>query len=1131
MTMRQRHQRTRDVFDTGPFGGHRTFGAIDEENGGSGQSTPEQIRYYRTYWYHVLPIRETGVSRPLILYYEWTVYNNASDVGNTEPLASGTELTDQAGDIAAQSAIDVLNEQSQQNTTTTLPKEDIVYESFRDVYYAQVVMEVITPDEGYSLAYEMLGYRAMQHASWPTAYRQGMSDYDPTNFLEQFEAYEKAEELYAAYNPGKAPNPYTAGEYLVPNVGQALLPDEKVPGSSYHYWDGNLDTHNWAWHGISTGITTGKTGDTSDTKESYPTPICDAIGGYAMSITHYIASYNEEGGFNGYRVLAQSELDGGIPAGIPIATVMQMFTKPAKTRNGKDFAAGTNFYYDTEKNPIWRKSIGMPMSPSSFFLLEPELATKNKINKISNSLITWDLIQGTHNISGEDAESTKSSGYNGVRGIFTKSQLRRRDTLNRDFGGLGFGSFRVAEKSKLPFAARVEWLGEGGEFGTYSKHPTSIPDCNGEGKTMVVYRFPRHLDPVADRVELENNNKNQMPNYDVTTATKYCYPYPGKSADKNSYALMGRLLPKGSSDDIGSDKFTTEINGEVFGGRRSIKFIPMVTPSLPPSTSHRPYHVGAVDATQRLIALSTAGQMLFDKVDRFCFDTASMKGATISVADPLKTAYFNNSMITNAYFIDRDFDVGSTAFVIGQCMLSYEMDSASIDTKLGLVDASERMILTTRYSNAFGGPINSGDVGQRSDKLQPRSPRDGTNAGKFTDDYLIPTMTMTTEDMVRNEEPMGALAVRETFKKIFGYELTPEWFGTLRLPNQDPNNPTRYIVDTDYGKFSYPYSIVGFTIPSHYNGPVLRYGEDGEPLGATDTHPGFIGKSKAYVNYQSPFGTLHRHTINFSEEIAIQSEIIDTGGSVTDVYENQTDSDSGAFGEKIEDVTQLKAETIQFEEWLRGRLMNDYGDVRFTDNEYKAYFRFWNKDYVTGRMLLEAGYTIPGINMTAYENEARNIGIPVSAAELEESEPTQVGLGAFSDASGFTITDVTAKWGAIGSASPRYTGDVGMSMVPYAADVVGEEMGYMAMSNLDGLGYPGEGIVDSALDTSKDLAMEGAKWGAISVGAPIGISAGVSIIMLAGTVVVGYMTKGALDYGFKIVGRKKKQSPNQATHS
>jgi len=77
------------------------------------------------------------------------------------------------------------------------------------------------------------------------------------------------------------------------------------------------------------------------------------------------------------------------------------------------------------------------------------------------------------------------------------------------------------------------------------------------------------------------------------------------------------------------------------------------------------------------------------------------------------------------------------------------------------------------------------------------------------------------------------------------------------------------------------------------------------------------------------------------------------------------------------------------------------------------------------------------------------------------------------------------------------------------------------MSNLDGLGYPGEGIVDSALNTSKDLAMEGAKWSAIAVGAPIGISAGLSVIMLAGTVCVAIGSAAAIDQLTKVVSKKK----------
>ncbi|SVC76614.1 uncharacterized protein METZ01_LOCUS329468, partial [marine metagenome] len=337
----------------------------------------------------------------------------------------------------------------------------------------------------------------------------------------------------------------------------------------------------------------------------------------------------------------------------------------------------------------------------------------------------------------------------------------------------------------------------------------------------------------------------------------------------------------------------------------------------------------------------------------------SVSGATISVADPHKTAYYNNSKISNGYFIDRDFQVGSTAFVIGQCMLSYEMDSASIDTRLGLVDASERMILTTRTDKL----INSGDVGFRSDKQVHREPRDGTAAGNHTSDYLIPTATLTTEDLVEGNEPVGMLAVRDTFARIFGHELTPEWFATLNLAGQDPDDPTRYTVQTTYGKFSYPYSIVGFTIPGYYVGPILKYGEEGEVVGPTEGKPGYIGNKSSFVMYQSPFGQLKKHTINFHEEVQAQITIEEGGGSAADVLEGQTESESGAFGEDYTDITQEKFETVQYEDWLKGRLMDDYGDWQFTDTQFKAYFRPWNKDYITGKDLIEAGYPIPGVDL------------------------------------------------------------------------------------------------------------------------------------------------------------------------
>ena len=104
----------------------------------------------------------------------------------------------------------------------------------------------------------------------------------------------------------------------------------------------------------------------------------------------------------------------------------------------------------------------------------------------------------------------------------------------------------------------------------------------------------------------------------------------------------------------------------------------------------------------------------FDKTDWFCFDTA-IDGAAISVTDPYKKAFFDSGRITNAYFAQGDLKVGSSAFAIGQCMLTYDMNSASYDSKLSNVDTgdltvnlahpSERVIITTETGNLWTATI------------------------------------------------------------------------------------------------------------------------------------------------------------------------------------------------------------------------------------------------------------------------------------------------------------------------------------------------------------------------------------------------------------------------------------------
>ena len=75
--------------------------------------------------------------------------------------------------------------------------------------------------------------------------------------------------------------------------------------------------------------------------------------------------------------------------------------------------------------------------------------------------------------------------------------------------------------------------------------------------------------------------------------------------------------------------------------------------------------------------------------------------------------------------------------------------------------------------------------------------------------------------------------------------------------------------------------------------------------------------------------------------------------------------------------------------WLADRLREDYGNARFTDAASKAYFKWWNKDYVTGSMFIDAGYPIPGVDLAPYYAEARRLGIPIQEEQTEQEAQEQ----------------------------------------------------------------------------------------------------------------------------------------------
>jgi len=1101
MTMRHRYQRNRDVFDTGPFGGYRSLGNGDDENGGGTQQA-DTSTVDATIW---------SYSNKLITYTE--AYNI---------LMRDFSMSD------------------------------------NDIW-------------------DMLG---------------GDADTGGTETQQSVDAYEQAmQEKADAYNP-QIPNvDYEAGEYFLPNVGQAMAAGQPVPTNrSRQYWDGNLSTHDWNTHGFSTPQADGvEDRDASGKAGIYPRPMVDAYGGYAMSLSHYIASYNSEGVFLGFRVLTASELDGGIPAGIPMATVVQMFTKCPRVRKSlssweligwdNDFTDnGFNFVLDTEEKPIWRKAIDMPMQPKSFFFVEEALATGNKISLEDGGIDKVIVSQKSHNFSVADFEKVNKKGYKNVPTVFTTTSFPdgkpRAKTLDREFReALKIGSFETiiaTEKSKVNYAVKMEWLGEDGQFGSFSTHPPSMPDCDpDQGKTMVVYRFPRQLDEELDKELLAYYAENNMPDYSITN-TGECYPMPNISKannplttgdgkilkNKDKYGLIGRLAPT-SSDELDSEMYEAEYGGKTYAGRRKINLVPMISPNLPPGNRHRPYLISQSQSFfDQLLNNPLFGGVLFAQdsdlfkaTDWFCFDTTTrtgLTGAAVSVTDPYKKAYLGSGRLTNAYFPKGNLDVGSTAFAIGHCMLTYDMASPSVDAKLGenepvinLPHASERIIITTETGN-----MDSASMPFRSFEQNPHGrPNDGSAAGNYTSDYLPPIKTITTDDLVNIEkgviqEPVGMEAIRDAWRKTMGNELSVATFAAL--PNvgandkpgtygvRDPNNPLRYIISTDYGTFSYPFTIAIFSVPQHHMGPVLKYSTEVDangnykPVGPTTAKPGYIGTRDIRLVYQTPFGEVNSSVISLDKQIQRQLDTVqlDEYGNpiVTDgttdvsneggLFDQQTQEGGIDEGQYTEDEQEIFTERT-FKNWMYNELMNKYGNVRFTDTSFKAYFRFWNKDYVTGRMLLEAGYQIPGVDYEAYRQEAARQGITMvtqqTDAESQDAQTANIslpssglaGFSGFTDASGFTITDVTAKWGAIGSTSPRYTGDVGMSMVPYDADVVGEEMGYMAMSNLDGVDNLGNSKLDKAIGT--DVLFDKAGTGLVLGGGGIGAGALVAGLGLAGS--------------------------------
>ncbi len=658
-------------------------------------------------------------------------------------------------------------------------------------------------------------------------------------------------------------------------------------------------------------------------------------------------------------------------------------------------------------------------------------ATTQVVDWVANPIPAW--ISKDDRVAMEDSKGAKSA----------LRKMPAMPTFDRDFDSGKKSFFGMnQQQDKNTYACSLEWY-TGTGWSPYQPHPTDIPAADIAGKTMVIYRFPRQLDPVDDKHELAAIAKAGGPDWSIPR-TKHCYPYPREA--KGGYALIGRLQPGlSTSDSYSAAKYEVNIPSEnkIYGGRRKINLIPMVSPRSHPKAGYRT-NILANDGALERIAEWIPGDLskleIKRAAGRFCFDS-EYAGLEVSVTDPTKYAYFNNPEINSTYFVRNDLKPGSTFFVIGQGLTSY--DSLDTQVRSGEVIASERITLS------LGGKKKIEDLHNmnpplRSHQHTPRSETDGSMAGLEKADYLIPSAVMTTIDLASGQNVPGSLTVKDTFKRITGKEFDIGIFQELNIPggNQNKENKAFYDVNYEGQTFSFPYSIAGFTIPSYWKGPTLQYDPDGNVITTKEgsVKPG----DKVNFNFYPPFGQILTKEVEIYEEIIQQEGGFDESGEAI-TGENVLDALEDEFGEPTENVTiEILSDEVDenVETAVSNTLLDRYGKTKFViDDSYEEFF-VGGKNYMTGQQIVDAGGRIP-VDLKI-GNKTADLGA------VRDMDFTRSPL--------YELEDVTHKWGEHTGGRDSVVGDTRMQFVQARRDIDAEIRGFGALGAMD--------IIDNAQEVT-----------------------------------------------------------------
>ncbi len=724
-------------------------------------------------------------------------------------------------------------------------------------------------------------------------------------------------------------------------------------------WNGQKSGHSWKKHGFTYPTSTGVKG-LSTGPMIYP----DYYGYTAYRASTYVALFNDKNEFMGWD--ANENTTRAHPAGVPLCVMLQLYHHSHKTLSG----AGAR----NEFTPKWKWMSGVKIPRTSIGFVQ-----------------SWVLVGG----SNQDGY-VQPGGAKSRQVMFTKSGVPAVHEGGAFDTNLGKGAKIVDDFteggtsfSKKDFRAKVEWFNR--TTGTWSPPQESPPEgammrTDKYGATFFVARFPRQLDPVADKKEIDRVKNAGGPDYSWN-ATKYCYPYIDRKNDKKGYYLLGRVQEGQDSDSALATSFTETINGETFAGRRDITYQFM----------------------SKLPSKSTTGKAAPGYY--------SHPATALRIADPAKHAYIDSFDVTNTYYVAGEFTPGDTVVVLGKALGSIGFNNCVI-SKDGN-DYPDKVYARQHFPAKF----------------HPREINDGSAGGTTQADYLEIAGHITADDLEDEKNVSGETALLATWKKIFGKDLSGNWFREFagEMKNQDPNNPLHYLVTKDGQTYSFPYSIAWFKIPMYYTGPIMDYNEEGK-IHAPEGKP-FAVKSASdpvYILARTPFKKYTKQKWSIVGEIEVQKQLEEAGFEEDAAFAlNQMDYETEDVTEIVEDH---KEET---------RLLNMQPPAKEQKKREKLYTdSWWKANFVVGNQ--------------------------------DTKTASELGLQGFSRGGNFTVEDVTDKWGTInglGSAPSYENTAMDMNIYPESFDSVGSDP-FLNIGMLGGAAETAGEVFYEAVDTAWDVLSE-----------------------------------------------------------